>query len=475
MNNAKGILNFGFELDRFLDYGESIVSNDTKKSLDHSFQRVENTLEKLSAFSPKQPKDAAEIYRYFITCAESDPNYAYRQFSNFRLARKLAWCLSFHEDGQEPIIDSKHLKLALRIIKDHFKPSMTIAIFIAILKNWISYDTKILKALISHKLRQLITKNRNILSIKERSHYFLESNGIIRLSEDIVEQNLDITATLNYLDMTSSMVSFEFFSAFAEAYTKILSRKNNFIEKLDSIFEFLRIHNSKDTYKKSLTIIINRVNRLNESKDIRMKILNECFKHIGNPSSDVDWAPWIGANEQDILYLEKARNILNQWLANKFLFLFFDKIAMDSDRRIFWQRYIKHVGNFRIYLNEDDLYRFRRSNTEIDSSILKHKIGTLEKGGDSNCFVFEIGNYYFAEFSKAGGACYIYKTDNKLKPDLKLSWIDILQLKHPSNRQLAVRVDSDYYYFKDEGRVFHNGRWQPKFDQWIKRYLKIRA
>jgi hypothetical protein len=168
-----------------------------------------------------------------------------------------------------------------------------------------------------------------------------------------------------------------------------------------------------------------------------------------------------------------ARKILNQWLANKFIYLFFDKIAMDQDRKEFWNKYINYVTNFKIYMNNTKLWSFKDNNQDIESAILDRKLGQLKGGGNTSSFVLEIKNYNFVEFSDTG-ACYIYKAGNYLKPDLNRKSITLSCLKHPANKQMAVKTDGQYYYFDEEGRVYHKGDWQTRFKAWVERYLDIR-
>ncbi len=204
-----------------------------------------------------------------------------------------------------------------------------------------------------------------------------------------------------------------------------------------------------------------------------MKILNFCFQNIGDPSSDHYWYPWKGANEQDKENLNKARKVLNQWLANKFIYLFFDKIAMDQDRKEFWNRYIDYVTNFKIYMDNTRLWNFKYNNQDIEPAILNCKLGQLKGGGNTSSFVLEIKNYNFVEFSHTGGACYIYKAGSELKPDASSKTITLSQLKHLDNRKWAVRTDAQYYRFCEEGRVRHSKGWQDGFNAWMKKYLNI--
>ena len=270
------------------------------------------------------------------------------------------------------------------------------------------------------------------------------------------------------------MIGFEYFSEFAETYTKLLTRQTDFLEKIDSIFSFLKDHNLKDTYKKCLEKVVLKVNSISKSDSIRMKILNFCFQHIGDPSSDFFWHHWEYANEQDKENLNKARKVLNQWLANKFIYLFFNKIVMDPDRKEFWSKYIDYVTNFKIYMNNSKLRNFKYNNQDIKPAILNCKLGQLKGRGNISSFVLEIKNYNFVEFSQTGGACYIYKTGSELKPDLSSKTITLFRLRHPDNRQLAVGApDTQHYSFREEGRVWHHPGWQTKFRAWMTTYLNI--
>ena len=473
MKTAKSLLHFNFNPNLLTDLGQNIIFGSTKRDINKVNKRLEKLQKKLTPFARKIPHDIGKIYHLFMKHVHENDTKVKAKFTKLRDIRKLAWSLSYSSNDHETIIDSEYINVALNIIDSHFKPSMLLALFNAIMKNWISSDTRPLKKLILKKLKQKNIRNRSFKMIQSKAHYYLDPNGIVKLCEDLIDNNKELNEVLEHLDIPWFMISFEYFSEVAETYTQILSRRPDFLKKIDEILSFLENHNSIDTYKKCVEKIILRVDTHDNTDSIKMKIMNFCFQNIGDPSSDVDWSPWNGSNNQDKINFEKARKTLNRWLANKFIYLFFDKIAMDRDRRDFWYRYINYVGAFRIYMDKTEVWKLKQSTTDIDAAILNRKLGELESGGGTSSFVLEIKDYYFVEFSKTGGACYIYKKDNKFKPNLNLSWVDIARLKHPSNRKLAVKTDSQYYYFKDEGRVFHQGKWQPKFDAWIKNYLKI--
>ncbi|MCK4618540.1 MAG: hypothetical protein KAT52_01205 [Desulfobacterales bacterium] len=473
MDTARSLLNFNFDASKFIKSHQNIIDDSTKRGINKDQKRIEKIIDKFSLFTPKIPPDVAEIYRLFMKSAKEGKSALERNFNSLRNVSKLAQSLSYKEGVGKSIIDSNFCLEALRIIDDHFKPRMISNIFSALMKNWISSDTHLLKSFIASKLKKNNGKSKRLSAVKSKAQYFLDPAGIINLCQNLIADNKKPDDVFEYLEVPKSMIGFEYFSEFAETYTKLLTRQTDFLEKIDDIFSFLKEHDRKDTYKKCLEKVVLKVNSIQNSDTIRMKILNFCFQHIGDPSSDHYWYPWKGANEQDKENLNKARKVLNQWLANKFIYLFFDKIAMDQDRKEFWNRYIDYVTNFKIYMDNARLWSFKYNNQDIEPAILNCKLGQLRGGGNTSSFVLEIKNYNFVEFSQTGGACYIYKAKNELKPDLSKETITLSLLKHPDNRKLAVRTDAQYYRLREEGRVRHHKGWQRGFKVWMKEYLTI--
>lgn len=476
METAKKLLKFNFDESLFSATFDNLLLSSTLREIKNAQAKIKEIEVKFSPFKPKEPSDVGKIFRLFMEDAKKGYQFVKNDFNNMSYVRKLAWSLSYRENG-ESIIQSEYYLQALKIIDDNFKISMLLPLFYALMKNWISADTKPLKELISEKLQNINTENRNFKAIKSKAAYYLSPNGVIALCEELIKNDEQLDNVSDFLETPKSMAHYEYFSEAAETYTKLITRTSDFINKIDEILSFLKKHNSKDTHKKCVEKIVLKLDKIDASESIRMKMLNFCFQYIGDPSSDHNWTPWVNSNENDRQNLEGARKVLNNWLAKKFIYLFFDKLStdMDSDRRIFWNHYLNHVTNFKIYMDYRAFWSFKRNNQDIEKAILDHKLGILTGGGNSS-FVLVIKNYYFVEFSNTGNACYIYKSDNENKPDLNWGSVSLNQLKNPNNRQWAIRLSAGYYHYFDEGRVRHNGEkgeWQQKFKFWIKKHLGI--
>lgn len=475
METAKKLLKFNFDKRLFSATFDNLLLPSTPREIKNAQKKLKEIELKFLPFKLKEPPDVGKIFRLFMEDAKKGHKSLEKNFNNTSYVGKLAWSLS-HEENDKSIIQSEYYFQALKIIDDNFTIRMLLPLFYALMKNWISADTKPLKRLIFEKLQNINSKKRNFKAIKSKAIYYLPPNAIIALCEEIIKNDEQLENVINFLEIPQSMVHYEYFGEAAETYTTLIIRTPNFISKLDEILSFLKKHNSKDTHKKCIGKIVLKLNTTDASESIRMKILNFCFKYIGDPSSDHEWSPWEKSNENDRQNLENARKVLNNWLAKKFIYLFFEKLSMDSDRRFFWNRYIDHVTNFKIYMDNSAVWSFKRINQDIEPAILKHKLGILEYSGGTSSFVLVIKNYYFVEFSKTGNACYIYKSDNENKPDLNMGRVSLNQLKNPNNRQWAIRLSAGYYHYFDEGRVRHNGEkgeWQRKFKFWMKEHLGI--
>jgi hypothetical protein len=474
MSDVREILNIRFNQADFVRLANNFISETTKRNLEISNKELEKINAELSHIDTKEPPDTGEIYHLFMKYAPSGENKLKEEFNSPRKIRRLAWALSYSEDRKSSVLDSQYIGIALKLIDENFRDSMLPALFTTLLKNWISSDTRLLKKMLLQRLNELDNARSRFVVLKEKSVYYVSPDGTVLLCRHLINENKSLEEVFSYLGLSDSTITYEYFSELAETYTRIQTIQSDFIEKLDIIFSFLKKHYSKDTNKKCLEKIINKAEKIGVNEVFKMKIINFCFRNIGDPATESYWGHWKGANESDRQNLEKARKILNCWLAKKFIYLFFERISVHPDRKDFWSKYIDYISNFKIYMERRQKSIFKYSNRDIDSVILNSKIGILERcHGNISAFIMELKEYYIVEFSETGGACYIYKNTNEFKPNLSNSAITLDELKHESNRQMAVRSEIKHFNLRDEGRIFHGGNWQPKFKVWIREFLNI--
>ncbi len=469
MNEIRKLLDIEFNQDRFIRSAKDVIAESTKKEIKESSEKIKNIISKFSLFGEKEPPGVGAIYNLFMKIAPTGINKLKENFDNLGKIRRLAWSLSYSEAGMPPIVDSEYFMPALALINENFKLSMVPGLFNALLRNWMHPNAGWLQTIISEQLEPEDTRTNSIIRLKEKSQYYLCQEGAVNLCRHLTDNNLELNEIFSFLELPNLMVTYEYFSEVARAYTEIISEQLDFSEKIDGIFSFLEKHRSKDTHKKCVVKIINIVDSAGTNESDKMKIIKFSFQNIGDPAYEFNWNPWPGASYIEQEHLEKARKTLNRWLAEKFIYLFFERISVHPDRKDFWNNYIDHVSNFKIYMKKNQLNYFA-SYDDMDPKILSSKLGTLKSGGNTSAFVMEINNYSFVEFSETGGACYIYEDTNEYKPELSEQIVTLGQLKHGSNTQMAVSARS---VFNDEGRIFHSGNWQSRLSAWISRYLDI--
>lgn len=176
----------------------------------------------------------------------------------------------------------------------------------------------------------------------------------------------------------------------------------------------------------------------------RLKVLS--LEHWGNPQIKSRANIWKAHLTEDAF-----RMVLN-WFAREDLEYFFKLLQgnaqVDQARLDYWMRFVDQMGYTRIVLGRDanfnrsaDFMAFKEAN--------KGRYSTLS--GDvsqNNAFIFQIGNYYFVEFS-AGGACYVYH-ESKLPFQ-----VESRDLSTQTQLKIQTRATK---------RITHVAHWQPKMD-----------
>lgn len=477
MGRERELLEFWFNPSKFSEKANHLFYTSTLKQIKISTNKLNHIIDSFNPYTYAETESIRETCIKFKRFAPQGLNSLRKEFNTSRYIRRLSWSLDYSEEKITPILNSKYFDFALKLIEANFRPSMLYPLFMLLLRNWFHPKAQQIRNFIRSQIALVKSKRPEIKALKEKSQYYLKQDGTTHLSAFLVNNSKNLIDMFDYLELPTTTITFDYFSEIAEIFTKSIVLKGGFLKQIDGIFSFLEKHNNRMTFKKCLEKIIRTADKLGVDEFTRMKIINYCYKNIGDPAYLSYWHPSTGANNKDKENLNNARLILLNWLARKFLKLFFENIAMDKDRKSFWSNYINFIQNFRIYMDIYDMKMLKNNLTEFDTSIIRDKLGVLEYSSGTSAFVFEIKDYVIVEFSRVGGACYIYQKSNSDCPDLNRNGYEILDLKSVNNRQLAVSANYGYYQsffnFNGEGRILHNSGWQTRFSSWIEKYLGL--
>ena len=461
-----------------LNHTNNIINDATKRKINENKRKVELYTQKYNQYQKDFSQENIVIYKTFMDIANNNVDDLKSFFSNRRIVRKLASCLTYSENGNDTILDSIYFKYALEIFDNNFSRSVAMVLFLTILEKWNHPTIQSLIEIVRRKKNSLHSRKSHFSNVLVENYAFFFSNrAISNLYKVTNQKGIHILDLCKFLNIHNSCIFFEYFSVFIEYYTVLKIKDNISLSQIDNILKFLARHDNKETNKRCVVKIIIHASKINISDEYQQKLINFCFKYIGDPSIDIYWQPWEFSTKYDRDQLELARTIINQWLAHKFIYLFFEKLSnFDADRRDFWVRYAKHILNFKIYMEPYQRDNFIRLNRDLDINLLDSKIGILNKANSTSAFIMRYSTHTIVEFSKSGDSASIFLNTNSDCPTMGSISYDKKEIKLPGYYPKNI-YHSNHYITDDnsEGRLLHTPPhlWAKVMDYWMKKYLNI--
>jgi hypothetical protein len=364
------------------------------------------------------------------------------------------------------------LHTALDAIENQWRWRSFFGVFDTLLRTWDHDKTRgILQEFLSRKLHRYEGSRPRLLNIEEHRKAFFRSDGPTQIATSLLQADRSVTEAWDMLQLPEHTRGYPYAAALASAYTTNAMRAPSYRSHIRPVLRFLNRHDRKATYKRCLSNIILRLAR-DERVDERENVLQVAFRKVGDPAHAPEWQPWSGATDREEEDLESARETLNNWIAQRFITAFFNKVAMDEDRRSFWLRYAPHVTRFKVYGDGSTEYKLRQ-----DDRISQYVDQRFDKiQGSMSAMLLQIKDRVIVEFGKTGGACYIHRKDTPECPSLNQRYSHISNLRIGTSFPLLMRRSGERYYdVKDQGRFIHNppDGWQRQLDWWMRRKLDI--
>lgn len=451
------LLEFNFNPSNYASLAENIFSKETKKSLSNSINEIRKLGDDLSDAIIKKPQDIKDVYLDFMSNRNNSSSLT-KSFNNMRKVKKLTWALNYKTGSSEAIVNTEYFIHALELIKNNWSYTMVIPLFDLLITEWRNIKLENLSTLKAFLKTSLSSYDKNlptIIKIKRNINFFCNHDGLALLLRFCLDTRIKITDITSYLGISDTYKNSFYFYDLAYLYTSFLVRnyktldKNYFKEYLEDILIFLE-NASKDAIKACLSKIVIFVDQ-NSYLDLKEEVKSYSFKNIGDPSNDSQWLPWKGASDTQIRELDASKNIINLWLNEQFIELFFSKLAMDVNRKRFWQKYLNRITRFKI-CGSEDLYRELNSDKRVQP-YLKSRFSFLN--GKKSALIMIIKDYVLIEFSTTGHAFYGYEKSNSSCPDISKSSFREWELKHKLHANIWIA---------------HSGNWENK----ITRELHIR-
>lgn len=465
MATTQDILQFHFSPTTFQQSAQKIIPITLTSLNEHRIDKLQKITEEVGAnsFSFSGNNLIPQVFRKFKKSINSnDTSFERREL------RTLTYSLNYAEQNLTTIFSNENeLKYALTLLESNWRDSFLVGLIDCFLKNWETKHTKSLAQLenfISQKLDNYSGNRSALTSFRNNKRFFNTKNGDLILGDTIAKLNKPIQEATKILGVPESWLDYAYFSKVIVTYYE--RNKNNISSEIDNLNKVLLKHNSSVTSKRLISKIIIQVNKP-EFSTLQDSVKKIAFTQIGDPSNVSNWTAFNNATEVERREIIEARNILNEWITQQFINVFFNVCINDERRKKFWLRFASKISSFKVYgplHTKNILKRDERIAEYVDARFV-----TVSSKRDVSAFILYIGDYMLIEFSNEGYAFYAYKINSPYKPSLSYQLNSVDDLRNAS-MPMAIQSDNYYDYFNDEGRLTHrdgNQIWETRFNSWM--------
>lgn len=452
MNSAKKLLQFDFDVSAFARLApQTTIRQQTLGILKKIEDRHGDGRQPAT-----NPEDIRQIYLLFVKASQSERFSS--EFDTLSRVRKLAWTLTYSENGLPRIVDVPQLHDALQLIEDHFSVSALLGVFDALLQTWDRPNSGILRTFIRKHLADYDGRRKFVQKLKANMAWYCEANSATQLATNLLRSQIKLSDVWSYLELHDHMHHYPYFGAVAIAYVSI-NRPRDPVAVAD-IVEFVEKHNDDKTSRAILSKLIEQLGN-NAPENLRQPVQSYALRKWQDPRIAGAAVRWRGVSNE-------ARQIFTRWITKEDLRFFFDVVSKACNdhkfayRKAFWLAYFEHISFCRPVLRRNAEYLFI-NDPQARQYYRERRPATLT-GGNNNqhAFIIQMGEYTFVEFS-TGGACYVY--DNANCP-FSLRDLDY-HMSELRNQWLAKH------------RVIHRNSerysWQDRFSAWIEGELDIES
>lgn len=466
MHTVEDILQFHFSPANFQQSAKKAIPIELNALNEHRIYKLQKITNDIGASSFSFSGDylIPQVFRKFKKSLHETGGLTFEK----RELRTLTYSLTYSEQDKISIFSNEdELKSALTLLETNWRDSFLIGAIDCLLNNWETRCQKSLELLelfIAQKLESYTGNRSTVLCFKSNKRFFNTKNGALILGDTIAKLNKPIQEATKLLGVPDSWLIYPYFSKVIVTYYE--RNKNNIGDEIEKLEDVLLKHNSSVTNKRLISKIIIQLNQP-QFVVLQEKIKKIAFTQIGDPSNVSNWLAFDNASEDEKREITQGRNILNEWITQQFINIFFDVCINDERRKKFWLRFASKISSFKVYgplHTKNILKRDERIAEYVDA-----RFEAVISKKDVSAFILYIGDYMLIEFSNDGYAFYAYKSSSPYKPNLSYQLNSVDDLRN-SSMPMAIQSDAYYDYFNDEGRLTHrdgNQIWESKFNNWM--------
>lgn len=358
--------------------------------------------------------------------------------------------------------EQKVFDYALYLLERNWRDLLINGLMFFLMNSWNSCPDNLLIGVRELLKRHLVNYDGSIkryLILKDQTD-MLEKAGPARMASLLSAKQLTLKQAPGILGYKESSLSFPYFS---DVIINYFRRKPEI--DYDAMEEILKKHTLDRTKKLMYAFLIEKAEDSCDG-NFQGAVVRSARRMLGDINVATTWSPFIGATDEEVWQLNKAKDLVVAWGARKTVEAFFDRVQ-DPRRRIFWLDYVGSISDYRIVGSKLTKTQFQ-SNPEVAPLLRSCFIETNSRVSTTSALVLFIKDKVFVEFSDIG-ALYIYNSNHYIIRDIKRkhSIDSIANLKDPS---MGVAVEQSYaggFSYYNEGKIHHRGEWEGRLNRWM--------
>jgi hypothetical protein len=460
MNEAADILNFSFSSNEYASLAETVFTESQKIHIEGNARKLGTIAKRCSTFEETLPSDNViqKAYNHFAS--------SYTKKGARFTVRELRYLIySMHRMKEKQMFDALIDRMG-----EKWSYRYTSGLMYYVLSQWDSSPATYIKkaiSLIEEKIAGYRGTRDKYLTLKQNIH-FLSNPALLGFHLRHIDKEEDDDCSLEeatkmYFGLSQSSVTYEFMSPVISAYFE-----KDALSRLKVMKHILKIHNNSITPKRLIpAMIVNYGESITLSQ--QNQLINLAISLIGDPSMEAKWS-FSKATPEEQRNLTTARIILNGWVKEKFINIFFDKCVHETRRKNFWLEHIKWIRDFKVVCTETT-FNILKSDNRLAELIEENEnvyVLNTEVHLDKAALILTVGNYYMVEFSDVG-SIYLYQMNSNLGRIIqKLNITNFGELKRP-------RIDTiqSFSLYHEEGKLPHEKGWEDTLYKWMSYYNHI--
>ena len=239
MRSARDLLQFNFDADAFAR--RTPRPNAIPPERIAALERIMREHDGISEIPERE--NLFQIYHLFFNAIRTGS--LHTEFDSLRRIRRLAWALTYSEDGLPRIVDTPELRDALQLIEDRFSISALLGVFHALLEVWGTRNAEMLREFVIRHLANYGGRRRFVLNLRANLAWYCEENGGTQLAMNLLRTQEKLSDVWSYLNLPDYMQGYRYFGAVAEAYVALNRHLDR--ESVADIVTFVEMHKDDRT------------------------------------------------------------------------------------------------------------------------------------------------------------------------------------------------------------------------------------